>query len=131
VDIQLEDNYGDYTDPITTAFYVVPTLGNEVIVGLPDILGNYFDHFSEFIYAARQDRLESSTPGVISRLDSICNRITEELSREEPRANHISKLRIAASQTSSSYLSRKRRILFLISQLECYMLVQLTVVQWN
>jgi hypothetical protein len=65
VDIQLEDNYGDYTDPITTAFYVVPTLGNEVIVGLPDILGNYFDHFSEFIYAARQDRLESSTPGVV------------------------------------------------------------------
>ena len=111
VDIQLEDNYGDYTDPITTAFYVVPTLGHEVIIGLPDILGNYFDHFSEFIYAARQDRLESSEPGVISRLDSICNRITEELSREEPRVNHISKLRIAASQTSSSYLSRKRRII--------------------
>jgi hypothetical protein len=96
VDIQLEDNYGDYTDPITTAFYVVPTLGNEVIVGLPDILGNYFDHLSEFIYAARQDRLESSASGVISRLDSICDRFTEELSRVEPRI----KRRIVADQSA-------------------------------
>jgi hypothetical protein len=45
VDIQLEDNYGELTDPITTAFYIVPTLGYDVIVGLPDILGNYFYHF--------------------------------------------------------------------------------------
>ena len=107
VDIQLEDNYGELTDPVTTAFYVVPSLGYDVIVGLPDILGNYFDHFSAFLHEARQNRLRH---GVVSRLEGLCNRITEELCREDPRTNHLSKLCSAAKQEASSYLSLKRRV---------------------
>lgn len=107
VDIQLEDNYGELTDPITTAFYIVPTLGYDVIVGLPDILGNYFDHFSAFMHEARQSRLRH---GIVSNLENICNKITEELSRAEPRSNRLSRFCTAAKQEASSYLSLKRRV---------------------
>ena len=107
VDIQLEDNYGEFTDPLTTAFYVVPTLGYEVIVGLPDILGNYFEHFSSFLHEARQNRLRH---GIVTRLEGLCNRITTELTRAEPRANHLSRLCTEAKQEASSYLNLKRRV---------------------
>lgn len=110
VDIQLEDNYGDFTQAITTAFYVVPTLGYDVIVGLPDILGDYFDHFSDFLHAARREQ-QRTQPCLQSRLEAICNRIATELCREEPRANHLTKLRIEAEKEASGYLSNKRRIL--------------------
>ena len=110
VDIQLEDNYGDFTQAITTAFYVVPTLGYDVIIGLPDILGDYFDHFSDFLHAARREQ-QRTQPCLQSRLEAICNRIATELCREEPRANHLTKLRIEAEKEASGYLSNKRRIL--------------------
>ena len=99
IDVRLEDNYGELTDPISTAFYIVPTLGYDVIVGLPDILGNYFDHFSAFMHEARQNRLRH---GVVSSLENICNKITAELSRVEPRAHCLSKLCKAAKQEAST-----------------------------
>ena len=43
--MQLLDDYGSPTEPIYTELFIVDGLGDEVIIGLPDILGNYFDFF--------------------------------------------------------------------------------------
>ena len=34
------DDDGHLCDPIATEFYIMPSLGKEIINGLPDLLGN-------------------------------------------------------------------------------------------
>ncbi len=52
LEVQLYDDEFHLYRPIWTSFYVVDTLGDEVIIGLPDLLGNYFEFFSTVLNAA-------------------------------------------------------------------------------
>jgi len=47
------DDYGSPTEPMYTELYVVDGLGDEVIIGLPDILGSYFDFFVSALTCCR------------------------------------------------------------------------------
>ena len=54
VDIALYE--GDtLTDPIPTSFYVMPALGEELIIGLPDILTDYYPYFMKMMERARTE----------------------------------------------------------------------------
>ena len=47
------DDDGHLCDPIATEFYIMPSLGKEIINGLPDLLGNYFEYFTTILERAR------------------------------------------------------------------------------
>ena len=111
LDVRLEDDYGDLGKPISTVFYVVPTLGAEAIIGLHDILGNYYESFLDYLHAARETQRDSrERPGILSRLGVICDRMEVEMSREVPRSAHIRKLRTDAKKEASTYLHVRRRV---------------------
>ena len=52
--------------PINTSFYVMPKLGEEIIIGLPDILGPYFNFFMEMMQHARLAQADSIPLRVIA-----------------------------------------------------------------
>ena len=52
--IQLLDDYGSLSEPIYTELFIVDGLGNEVIIGLPDILGMYFNFFVAALSCGRK-----------------------------------------------------------------------------
>ena len=54
--LQMFDADNVLSEPIWTELYVIPSLGEEVIIGLPDILGNYWSLFIEILENARDDR---------------------------------------------------------------------------
>ena len=47
------------TDPITTHLYIVESLGEEMIIGLQDLLGNFFEIFAEVIEEAAEKVMPS------------------------------------------------------------------------
>ena len=57
LDIQLFEDSGRLAEAINTTFYVVDTLGEEAIIGLPDLLGNYFDHLSAVLEKAASKKM--------------------------------------------------------------------------
>jgi hypothetical protein len=44
---------GDFDIPRETVFYVVDSMGDEAIIGLPSLLGNYFSYFWNILQSAR------------------------------------------------------------------------------
>ena len=53
LEIALFDDDGRLCDPISSELYVMPDLGEEIIIGLPEILGNYYDYFTSILERAR------------------------------------------------------------------------------
>ena len=53
IDIALYDDDGHLCEPIATELYIMPSLGKQIIIGLPDLLGNYFDYFTTILEKAR------------------------------------------------------------------------------
>ena len=49
INVALYDDDGHLRDPIATKFYIMPSLGKEIINGLPDLLGNYFEYFTTIL----------------------------------------------------------------------------------
>jgi hypothetical protein len=45
LNLQVYNDDGELVPAVQLAFYIVPTLQREIIIGLPDILDNYFDFF--------------------------------------------------------------------------------------
>ena len=45
LNVALYDDYGDLQSPILTTFYVIDSLGTDVIIGLPALLGDYYNFF--------------------------------------------------------------------------------------
>ena len=56
LDVALYASDGTLQEPISTVFHILPHLGDRMIIGLPDILGNYYDIFTTILEEARLRR---------------------------------------------------------------------------
>ena len=71
LDVSLYDDEGKLSAPISTEFYVMPKLGKEIIIGLPDILGNYYDFFSAVLERARTSE-PTNRIGRLHQIYALC-----------------------------------------------------------
>jgi len=110
LEISLLDNYGNRTKPITTEFYVSDSLGNEAIIGLPDLLGNYFDYFARILNGAVKNRPLQYNERVLCDLNQICDEFEEELYNRIPNMRRIKKLVTKARKKLDSYERTKKLV---------------------
>ena len=93
LDVSLYDDEGNCCEPISTELYVMPDLGEEIIIGLREILGNYYDFFTTVLERAR-----SRQPAVrVARLQQLYERGKEHLC-----AVAVDRAGTNSSQTNSS-----------------------------
>ena len=94
--INLLDNYGQRTNPISTEFYVSNDLGNEAIIGLPDLLGNYFNYFAMILNGATKgaskNRNLAFNEEMFCDMNQICIEFEEEMSTRIPNMRRIRKM---------------------------------------
>ena len=88
------DDYGEDLDPIPTDFYIVDTMGDEMIIGLPSILAEYYDYFSTILAKAARKPVQRrrGAEQVIEFLDDICDRLEDELYSKQPNHRKLDKL---------------------------------------
>ena len=53
IDVALYDDDCHLCDSIATEFYIMPHLGKQIIIGPPDLLGNYYDYFTTILERSR------------------------------------------------------------------------------
>jgi len=107
--ISMLDEHGEPTKPIYTEFFVSETLGNEAIIGLPDLLGNYFRYFEKILISARRNRI-SSTERIWNELNKICNEFEEEMYKPSPNQRLIKKMVRKARKNLRTYTRTKALI---------------------
>ena len=110
LDITMLDEHGEPTVPISTEFFVSETLGNEAIIGLPDLLGNYFSYFERILYSARRNRI-LSTERIWNELNKICSEFGEEMYKASPNQRLIKKMVRQARKNLKTYNRIKALIL--------------------
>ena len=100
------------TDPITTNLYVVESLGEEMIIGLQDLLGNYFEIFAEVIEEAAEKVLPSHHANdAMHFFQRLFLDFEEELDKAHPSNRRLKDLVVQARRKGSSYRNAKERIL--------------------
>ena len=112
LEVQLYRSDQTLTDPITTRLYVVESLGDEMIIGLQDLLGNYFEIFAEVI----EEQAEKVMPSRHSNeamhfFQRLFLDFEEELSRANPSNRRLKDLVVQARKKGSSYRNAKERIM--------------------
>ena len=104
--VRMYDDQGKLTEPIETEFYVMPDLGDSIIIGLPDILGNFYDIFTTILENARQRQ-----PAVrVERLYQLYNKCKDELCSPEPSRKKLKAYGNEARAIGSWYSRHKTRI---------------------
>jgi len=110
--VQLYRSDQTLTDPITTNFYVVESLGEEMIIGLQDLLGNYFEIFAEVIEEAAEKVLPSHHANdAMHFFQRLFLDFEEELDKAHPSNRRLKDLVVQARKKGSSYRNAKERIL--------------------
>ena len=71
LDVSLYAPDGTLQAPISTVFYIMPALGERLIIGLPEILGNFYDYFTTILEDARNRRPKARIERV-SQLYGLC-----------------------------------------------------------
>ena len=108
------NDYGEELAPITTEFFIVEDLGDEAIIGLQDILGNYYDFFSELLAMAANKRRSSAVVSVgqsiIADLDDICSKFEDELYKSQPAPKKLNALVKKARLKLMNYSAIKSKI---------------------
>ena len=114
VELQVQVFRSDTTlsDPITTHLYIVESLGEEMIIGLQDLLGNYFEVFAEVI----EEEAEKVMPSRHAEETMRCFQrlfldFEEELTKAFPSNRRLRQLAAQARNKGSSYRNAKERIL--------------------
>ena len=110
LEISLLDNYGERAKPITTEFYVSESLGNEAIIGLPDLLGNYFDYFARILNGAIKNRSLQYNERILGDLNQICKEFEEELYTRSPNMRRVKKMVKRARKKLDSYERTKKLV---------------------
>jgi len=108
--IQLLDDYGCPTEPMHTELFLVDGLGEEVIIGLPDILGAYFN----FFVAALTNGRNGTKLSVMSEFEQVClimEGVQREVARSQPRRRAIARAQRKLSTVLSKYDKRKDMVL--------------------
>ena len=75
LDVALYDEDDKLCGSIATEFYVMPDLDYEVIIGLPEILGNYYDYFVGVLEQARRGERKER----VQRLHQLYDLCKDEL----------------------------------------------------
>ena len=105
--LQIFDADNVLSEPIWTELYVIPSLGEEIIVGLPDILGNYWTLFIEILERARGTQRQVGG----SRLQQLFDMAQEEVGKRSPSLRRLKFISREAQGICSSYQNLKRRVL--------------------
>ena len=97
IDVALYDDDGRLCDSIATEFYIMPKLGKQIIIGLPDLLGNFYDYFTSVLERARLRK-----PAVrLERLQQLYG-LCRELLCTPPESDQVSQIRPLQSDPSNS-----------------------------
>ena len=107
------NDYGEELEAISTEFYIVETLGDEAIIGLPDLLGNYFEYFSEILHRAATGKSKDKVPfanRVVSDLDGLCDKMEDELYKKNPSHKKLERLVKTARRKLLSYETIKSHV---------------------
>ena len=111
LDLQLYTNCGTLTEPIYTSFFIVDTLGNEAIIGLPDLLGDYFEHLTAILEASTQTQLpRSALERVLTEFQRLFLDFEQELDTRFPNHTRLKGLVEQARRKGSTYRLSKQRI---------------------
>ena len=110
LEISLLDNYGERAKPISTDFFVSDSLGNEAIIGLPDLLGNYFDYFARILNGAVQNRSLQYNERILCDLKQICTEFEDEMYSRSPNMRRIKKLVKRARKKLINYERTKQLV---------------------
>ena len=106
LNVALYDSESKLCDYVATELYVMPNLGAEIIIGLPDILGNYYDFFIDILETARRgQRVEG-----LQRLQQIYGLCADQICRPDPSFRKLKHYAAEARRIGSSYAKQKQRI---------------------
>ena len=106
LETQVYADDGSLEEPISTEYFVVPTLGDEAIIGLPDILGNYYEFFEKVLRAARERECQ---PSRITRLYDLWDELVAVAQGTSQRS--LRSLSNEARAIGSWYAGAKRRVM--------------------
>jgi hypothetical protein len=110
LEVAMYDDNNKLTDPMWIECFILPGLGNQIIIGLPEILGNFYDFFTTALRNARQ-ALESPRHVGAERLHDLMKLAQEEVSKPKPSAKKLKLIAREAKGIGSSYQSHKRRVM--------------------
>lgn len=108
--IQLLDDYGSPTVPVYTELFVINGLGDEIIIGLPDILGLYFEFFVSALTCGRNGTKLS----VMSEYDHaifIMDAVRREIAKPNVRTRTIRRAQTKLKSVFAGYDKRKQLVL--------------------
>ena len=93
------------------AFFIVETLGEEIIIGLQDLLGSFFDIFAEVLESAANRRLPSAeVDDTLTYFQRLFLDVETELKKPFPSNSRLKQLVKQARRKGSSYRNAKERI---------------------
>ena len=105
LDVSLYIPDGSLQFPISTVFYIMPALGDRMIIGLPEILGNFYDIFTTILQDARDKRPKAR----LERLAQLYDACKGELCSEEPNQRLLANYGNEARAIKSWYSNLKHR----------------------
>ena len=108
--LRLYSDDGDLSDPISVNLYVVDTLGEQIIIGLPDILGEFYDFFVSALSCGR-DRRAPQQGGILGRIHDMVDAISSEVARQHPRPRRLRKLQKSLLKLCRRYEERKQQVM--------------------
>ena len=106
LDLALYDEDDKLCGSIATEFYVMPDLDQEIIIGIQDILGNYYEYFTGVLERARRGQRKVQ----VDRLHQIYDLCKEELCRPSPSRKKLRGYGAEAKRIAGWYAGLKRRI---------------------
>ena len=109
LEVGLYDDSHRLSDPVWIECYVLPGLGDQIIIGLPEITGNFYDFFTTALGNARK-ALESQRHVGAVRLHDLTILAQDEIGKKEPSAKKLKLIAREAKSIGSAYQSHKRRI---------------------
>ena len=102
--VGLLDDYGERQKPIFTQMYVVAGLGDQIIIGLEDILGNYYDYFEHVLRQARKQSVAiRDTTEHYGALIHLYAEADCEISKRFPRSATLLRIASSARRTGTKY----------------------------
>ena len=106
LDVALYASDGTLQEPISTVFHILPHLGERMIIGLPDILGSYYDIFTTILEEARLRRPKAR----VERLAQLYDKCKAELCKETRNDKLLKAYSSEARAIGSWYAKLKHRV---------------------
>ena len=105
------NDYGEELEPVTAEFYIMEKLGDEAIIGLPDILGSFYDYFLSVLGSGPSKKPVKVLGNIVSDIQDICDDFEDELYKRAPRIKVLHRLAKTARNKLSRYTAVKSKVL--------------------